>query len=239
MAYTDVSSVGAELQTSFSSSTSPTDSEVETWIGEADALINLKTDKKWDVNTVSDVVFAISEDSTYSYYRLPNMRGGRIIGNSTFQLRDDRNLPVKNVLSITHLYLNDTGETDADNWTELDENTGSGGDFVLDKVTGRITLLNVYVRNTKRSFKWSGTYGGDASSDEYMLVHTIATKLVAIRVLNALVNTKAKKVTTRLSIGSISLERGISTLRDWMGSLKTEVDELFKSLGVLDTQLAW
>lgn len=239
MAYTDTASVGAEVQTSFSSSTSPTDTQVNTWIGEADALVNLKTDRKWGTNTVTDAVFAISEDTSYTYYRLPNMRGERIVGNLTFQLRDSRNLPIKNILSITSLYINTAAENNADNWTLLTENTGSGGDFILDRVTGKITLLQTYLYNTKRSFKWSGTYGGDATSDEYSVIHTISTKLVAIRVLRALVNTKAKKVTTRLSIGSIALERGITELQGWINSLKADVEELFGVLGVMDTQLAW
>lgn len=62
MAYTTRAAVEAYLQTSFDSTTTPTDTEVDQWVDDVDSEIDNLTARKWSATTETDEIYDVAYD---------------------------------------------------------------------------------------------------------------------------------------------------------------------------------
>jgi len=63
------------------------------------------------------------------------------------------------IISVTALYKNTAADYQTDSWTELDEQTGDGGDFIKDNDTGVIKFVSDSPRYGRRQLKVTYVYG--------------------------------------------------------------------------------
>ena len=137
--YTNESLIEAELGTSITSSTTPNSTQLNQWIKEAETQIEGKLGQMFGSTTATNFVqsydehTSLKEDLSPVYSSMGHDYSGLNLNTSTF-LVDNNGLRIYPIISITSLYRNVAGDTEADSWELLTENTGSSGDFILDKL---------------------------------------------------------------------------------------------------------
>jgi len=101
------------------------------------------------------------------------------------------------LISVTSLYKNVGADYQADNWNELDEQTGSGGDFVKDLTTGVIMFVAGGPNYGRRQLKVTYVYG---YSSVPKTVERLCILLSIRDVLNSKRNSDTQKSMTSLSV---------------------------------------
>lgn len=206
----------------------------------AESLINLKTGTSFKVNTETDEVHTVdrysietSPDYLDSINPMANLRADTMRNQVQNRVKTNR----KPIIAITSLSKNGASGVEADSWTALTEQTGSGGDFIVaDYNDGIIDFLNNYPRLGKRSWKLTYTWGHNPDSTDPKVLDRI--KVVnRLTVLLASKNTITTKSTgsmfdsTRdVKIGSIEVKAGAGSSKTYLQSIEPEIKELWNQL---------
>lgn len=219
--------VQAELLTTFTSTSAPSITQVEQWIAETEAEIDEKTNCSFTSETAINVVIPYDESSSFSKskwvhgYGLRSDVGKSQIYDSVF-LRKSNGLIARPILTITSLSINGAGSnTEADSWTALTENTGSGGTFTVNKQTGLLTFFSDKPTfGLLRGIKWSGTLG---HSTVPALVTKIATKMVAVRVQEAKLQSQMAKGPQSITLPDMAIRNQFKETVESVKVLKMEI----------------
>ena len=216
-------------------------------IKRAEGLIDLKTETFFTLVTRTDEVHTADR---YNVDISPDFLD-TVISTSTLR-RDSFFTPVNNrvqtnfrpVNSITSLSRNDAGPTQADSFTALTEQTGSGGDFILeDPDAGIIDFLTSYPRIGKRSWKITYVTGYDRDSTDRNVTKILNTveRLCILKASQAIISTKSTgsmfDSTRDVRIGTIEIKSGALSSAQYLKSIDPEIIELWKELGDLGIEV--
>lgn len=212
-------------------------------IQRAEGLIDTKTGTSFKAITVEDEVHSADR---YSVELSPDQLDQ---GISTTMVRRDNwgniyNNRVKTnfapVVSITSLSHNQAGSNDADSWTELTEQTGSSGGYVLENAdAGIIDFLTIFPRIGKRSWKITYVYGYDPDSTDRRVISILRSieRLTILLAAKAIITTKATgsmfDSTGSTTIGRVSISAGSMSVSQYLRSIDPEIEELWANLGSL------
>ena len=216
-------------------------------IRRAEGLIDLKTGTFFTLVTRTDEVHTADR---YNLDISPDFLD-TVASTSTLR-RDSWGATVNNrvqtnfrpVNSITSLSRNDAGPTQADSFTALTEQTGSGGDFVLeDADAGIIDFLTSYPRIGKRSWKTTYVTGYDRDSTDRNVTKILNTveRLCILISSKAIITTKSTgsmfDSSNDVRIGSIEIKSGAVSSKAYIASIEPEITELWKELGDLGIEV--
>lgn len=144
------------------------------------------------------------------------------------------------IVSVTSLSYNQAGYSEADSWTELTEQIGSGGGFIIeDKDAGIIDFLTTFPRLGKRSWKITYIYGYDPDSTDRKVISILRavdrlTVLLAVKSIITSKSTEGAFDSGRSeTIGRISISSGSVSNMQYLRSIQPEIDKLFNLLGNL------
>lgn len=223
--YTNEANIEDEIQTDIGSGTNPNRHAVDRWITQVDAEIDERTLYQY---TATDEVDAVGTRPTdiQSWGRMwwPNPfrpPGGGFLPSFYRDVLYPSHLPI---VSVTNLYVNDSGPSAEPSWTQLYEfaTAGETSSFTLDYVGvagGRLGTAVRFYRNWLKTgssrIKMTYLYGYNFSTD---ILEEYATKKVAMQVL------RAKAAAEDMSI---DLSTGV-----W-GALYSQLDARVEDLDVL------
>ncbi len=216
-------------------------------IKRAEGLIDLKTGTFFTLVTRTDEVHTADR---YNVDISPDFLD-TVASTSTLR-RDSWGATVNNrvqtnfrpVNSITSLSRNDAGPTQTDSFTALTEQTGSGGDFILeDPDAGIIDFLTSYPRIGKRSWKVTYVTGYDRDSTDRNVTKILnaVERLCILLASKAIITTKGTgsmfDSSNDVRIGSIEIKAGAVSSKAYISSIEPEITELWKELGDLGIEV--
>lgn len=200
----------------------------------AESEIDERSGTSWKVNTATD---EIHDFNLYTSYKSPE----QLTGYSTDMLVGTRNdhwnsqwndrFKVEHtpIISVTSLYKNYAASSSADSWTELTEQEGSGGDFLVNTDTGIITFIKNVPSTGARRIKLTYTYG---ASSVPKVVERLAILLSVKDVLMSKSN-DAQFTPVSLSVDGFSTSSSLSSSVTYFNWLVKEIDNLWKHVGDL------
>ncbi len=214
-------------------------------VQEAEALVDLKTDTSFKINTVTDKVYSINR---YTIETSPV----KLDTVSPFPQRSDRwgyiqnRVKVENtpIIAVTSLSRNTAASVSADVWTVLTQQTGSGGDYmVVNRDTGTIDFLNNYPSIGERSWKITHTWGHDPDSTDRDIIARIRVvrRITALLASKYILSRKSSgsifNSTQDIKIGTIEIKGSGSSVSSHISDMNEEIDDLWKSLGELGIEV--
>lgn len=203
MGYTRVDLVSAYLNgLTINSTTTPSEDEVMNWIKEVEDYIDERTGQVWGVKTFTDEIFDYD-------------------GSGSIMI------PYAPLLSITSLSYETEGlGADSASWSTLTE--GRNNDFIVYTNSGLIKFFGSnYPSAGYQNIKVSGTYGRSSTPKR---VQSLATKLVARKVIEAKVNSLARDAEGSVSVGNISLGDPSLFSVERLSRMDEEIERDFKTL---------
>jgi len=207
----------------------------------AEGLIDARTDTSFKLITVTDETHT---GDRYSIEVSPDFLDS-VASTSTLR-RDSWGGSVNNrvktnfapIVSVTSLSYNDAGYSEADSWTALTEQTGSGGGFIIeDKTAGIIDFLTTFPRIGKRSWKITYVYGYDPDSTDRRVITLLRvvkrlTILLAVKRIITAKSTGGSFDSGRsVTIGKISISSGSMSFSQYLRSIDPEIKELWDEIG--------
>ena len=232
--YTTETPVEAEIGNSLSGSTVPTSTQLVDWIEEVEEQIDERTGCSFSSTTVTNAILPFDEHTSFKSSQVNagySLRadGDRLYAVDSVFLLDESGKKVKPIISVSSLSVNQNGSNiDADSWTSITQNSGSGGSFFLDKITGMVTFHQDKPSfGLQRAIKWSGNYGFSSIPKK---VQMLATKLVAKRILQ--MKSKASQFSSidSITLESISISKNIQNTVTYLGYVDKETEDLFKEI---------
>ncbi len=213
----------------------------------AEGLIDIKTGTFFTTVTRTDEVHTgdrysldVSPDYLDSVASTSTLRRDSWWGLNNNRVKTD----FKPIVSITSLSRNDAGPTETDSFTALTEQTGSGGDFIVeDADAGIIDWLNTYPRIGKRSWKITYVAGYDRTSTDRKVVSMLKAveRLTILLASKAIITTKSTgsmfDSTRDVRIGTIEIKAGALSSSQYLVSITPEITELWKELGDLGIEI--
>jgi len=212
----------------------------------AEALIDLKTDSSFKINTETDEIHNMNR------YNADVSPENLDLGGWGYPQRADRSGWINNrvkvkktpLISITSLSKNGAGSSSTDSWTALTEQSGSGGDFILtNKDAGIIDFVNNYPSFKARSWKATYTWGHDPDSTD----RDIMARVRVVRRLTALLASKyilSRKSsgsifdsTRDVKIGTIEIKGAGTSTSAHVRDMNVEIEDLWRSLGDLGIEV--
>lgn len=146
--------------------------------------------------------------------------------------------------SITSLSYNTAGATATDSWTALTEQTGSGGNFIVeDADAGVIDFLTVFPRLGKRSWKLTYVVGYDRDSTDRNITKMlkVVERLCILKASQAIISTKSTgsmfDSSNDVRIGSIEIKSGAMSSKSYLTAIEPEIKELWKELGEMGFEI--
>ncbi len=141
------------------------------------------------------------------------------------------------IISITSLSINQAGFNAADSWTALTEQTGSGGDFMIeDANSGIIDFITNYPRFGKRSWKLTYVVGYDRDSTDRRVIAylKVVERLTTLLACKAIISTKLTgsmfDSSQDIKIGTIEIKSGAMSGKQYLTSVEPEIKELWGQL---------
>lgn len=245
--YCTISEVWDELDDKTSSDISA--KRVKEAIKRSEALIDLRTNTSYKLNTVTSEIYSANADSLYKSREvsLGGVVGGLQRADGMFNCGDTILLRNKPVVSITSLYKNEQGGSSADSWTLLSEQTGSGGDFILDKRLGSVTFVNkLPTSGIRRSVKVTYTWGIDRDNTtdanelrKIELVRELCVLLSVRQILTSKLSGVRFDDIDDIKLEAISTSAGTNGMVKYLEHIKVRIDELFNTLGELNDSLMY
>ena len=208
----------------------------------SEAEIDETVETKFALTTVTDEIHDYNQYTSWTspeglnFPRRPgfgsNNRGDSIGAASS---NDSIRVLKYPIVSVTALSKNTAADYQTDNWSELDEQTGSGGDFVKDLDTGIIQFVSKSPNYGRRQLKVTYVYG-------YSTVPKTVEKLcilLSVRdVLNSKRNSDAGKSMSALSVDGWSSSGGSGISMTYQRFLNDEIKRLWDVVGSLVTRRA-
>ena len=229
--YTTEEFIEAEIGKAITTTTTPTTAQVTQWIEEAENYIDRRCNTSFTSVTQTDEVYPWNSDVAFikpahsPYYgNVQRTDYGLSGGGNAF------NLGYAPIISMTSLSLNSAGSTSADSWTAKTEQTGSGGDYAVDLSTGAVLFLNCVPTVSERSIKTTFVYGHATIP---AIVETLATKMVARRVIDMKVKKSAFTSTDSVSLASLSIKKELRDNVEYLSKLDSDIEGLFGEVGEL------
>ncbi len=200
-------------------------------IQRAESEIEEQTAKVFRTVTFTDEIFDYNQYTTYKsaeQLRYVNTIDRHdywnVYYNDTIKLHD---LPI---ISITSLYKNTASPGSADDWSELTEQEGSSGNFLIYKKEGLIKFIVDKPRYGKRALKVSGTYGY-ATTPKIVSRLTI---LLAVRdvILSKMSGSQFNNQKT-IAVDGLMIQGGVSAggRFSYMDLINKEIDRCWARLG--------
>ena len=148
--------------------------------------------------------------------------------------RDKFKLNKSPIISITTLESNSAAVAVADSWTELTEQTGSGGNFIIDKPSGWVTFVSNIPRYGKRKVRATYIYGTSSVPKhvERLTVLLAVSDLVRTSASNSQFNSAED-----ISIGELSTTNRAGAVSTYLRNLKEELKEAWEEVGVLHAEI--
>ena len=206
----------------------------------AEREIDDRSNTKFSSTTVSNEIYDVNQ---YTFYKSPSqlttfstqiLVGTRNDSFSTF-FDDQFKLNKNPILTITTLEVNDAGPSDTDSWRTLTENTGSGGDFLVNLDIGLITFVNNKPSQGQRKVRVSYTYGfSTVPADVERLCILLAIKSI----ITSSTTSSQFEGTDGFSIPDLSISKGISGGISYLEDLRAEIKDLWAIIGDMVTNVA-
>jgi hypothetical protein len=235
--YTTEALVEAEILQDITVNTKPTTAQVAQWIEEAEAEIDEMTSSSFTSTTTTDSIIPFTDETAFvvptTNYFSGNVRadsGGTRWENGFF-LQDTCGIQRRPIISITNMCTNSSTAcgTAADSFTALTEQTGSGGDFIVDCRTGRVTLLACKpIWGHPRGIKTTFVYGYSATVPT--LIKDLATKMVARRIIKAKVDSSNFLQQDNISLETLTVTKNTPSMVVYLKSVDEEIRRLKKEV---------
>jgi len=199
----------------------------------AEAEIDERTESSFTTNTETDEVYDFDQ---YTGWKSPTQLRGFSTELNTSSRTDYWNttyndrLRLNNypLISITSLYKNENGQSATDSWTELTEQEGSGGDFIVNYDTGTITFVSnppgIGVRKIKVTYTWG-------RSTVPKTVERLCILLSVRDVLMSKGHASQFDSVDSISLEGISISKGISGSIAYYEWLIKEIERLWSIVG--------
>jgi len=198
-------------------------------IQRAERIIEDKTGQKFRSVTVTNEIYDWNE---YTSWKSPEQLGYVSVNDRHDYLNavfNDRfRLNHYPIISITSLEKNEAGANSTDSWTALTEQTGSGGDFVVDKDTGIIDFINRKPRFGKRSIRVSYTYGYSSTPKS---VERLTILLAVKDILLSKISSSQFDNIENISFEGISITKGTTSATSYIDSINKEIEQLWEIVG--------
>lgn len=233
MAYTTETLVEGYLRTTFDGTTTPSSTDIASWISWAEAEIDAKAQTTFGTAAVADEVYDYNEHTTWMtpealYFEEQVTREDSF----RFLLHDTLQLKNKPIVSITSVYKNTAGINSAESWQLL--TSGAGGDYLSDLTNGRLIFIQNTPRYGLRSAKVSYVYG---YSSVPAVVQRLATLLVAREVISSAINLTVNQEGGSVQVGPIRVTDPSDFSLGFMRSMNDEIESLWAKVGFLKTVL--
>lgn len=211
MVYTTPSEVSAELGGfSLTASTTPTSTQVESWITDAEKEVNELTGRVWESTAIAD--------PDYEYHDYD--------GEGIIRLN---NTPVISVDSIE--YEAEGISAASTSWSSLTEGRTETDDFILYKEEG---IINLHATSDtrrltagKQNIRVRYTYGYDSVP---VHIKRLTTALVAKRLIMSVANKSGSEEGGAVSVGTISVDDPSNYVHKHLESMNQEIDYLTKEV---------
>ena len=205
------------------------------WVQRAEARIDEKTQTKFVPTTVTNEIYDLNQ---FTSVRSPEqMQNYGFIGRRDHWLvnpRDKFKLNKSPIISITTLEKNSAAPNSADSWTTLTEQTGSGGDYVVDLSTGWVDFLNNQPKYGKRTARATYIYGTSSVPGhvERLTILLAVSDIVRRSASNSQFNSAED-----ISIGELSTTNRAGAVSTYLRNLKEELKEAWEEVGVLNAEM--
>lgn len=216
-------------------------------IQRAEGLIDIKSNTSFKQVTVTDEVHAVDR---YSIDVSPVFMDtiSPPFNNRIDYWRSGISNRVKTnfgpLISITSLSINSAGFNSADSFTELTQQTGSGGSFFISDADAReIDFVSDYPRLGDRSWKITYVYGYDRDSTDRRVQSLLfaVERLTILLAAKAIITTKTTGAmfdsTRDVKIGAIEIKAGAMSGGQYLRSIEPEITELWKQIGELRVEI--
>ena len=209
--YTTLALVQAELQGSeITASTTPSSSQVTTWIEEASAEIEIMTGEVFTSTTVS---------SEYLDY------------NSIDRILRIPKLPLISVTSVE--YNKENNVASSADWVTLEE--GQGKNYLVYKDEGEIEFISgnsatnkLLPKSGNKRIRVSYVYGHNSTPLE---IQRLATLMVAYRTISSLVNSQANTEGGSVTVGPITVQDPTNFSVNYVKNLQSQIQDLKNNIG--------
>jgi len=216
--YISTSDVEAYLGESLSSSTTPTSTQVDTFITRAEAEVDELTGTSWTTKTRTADYYDYDEYSVF--VKEPQLEQVGRVDKLSYPVRNYFKLNYYPIISVTSLEVNQ-GSVGSANWVTLTEGTH----FIVYKDEGVIAFISsdgLPVENYQ-SIRITHTYGHATVSET---VKRLACLLTVREVMRAK-QTEATFVSAdSISIETISISKSTRENVELINSIQKEIDEL-------------
>lgn len=228
--YTTEALIEAFLGITIDATSSPTSTQLVEWIEEAEQEIDDRAGVSFTSVLNTNEIYNLDE---YSYYSRPAFQSHYYCETMYPELR--LKLTKRPIVSVTSLFRNQASHTGADEWSALTENTGTGGDYVVDKRSGEIIFLRAFPIPQKRSVKITYNHG---HSTIPKTVQRLATLIVAKTIVLYKMSNSQYSSTDNITIEGISISKGVSQSVSYIDKLTDEIEKLFQNIGDVRTEVA-
>lgn len=208
--YTTAALVQAEIRATntFSSSTSPTLTQLTTWIQEESNIIELKTGTIFGSNLESSTIMDYDGSGILRTKYSP-------------------------IILLTKLEYNQYSNGNTPSWITLEE--ADDKDYVVYKDEGEIVFVsgvnssnNLTPIGGMRRFRLTYNYGYSTTP---LAIQRLATLLVAKRCILSLLNNQSNSSGGTIQVGTISITDPSNFGVNWFRNVSTEVESLYKEIG--------
>jgi len=138
------------------------------------------------------------------------------------------------IVSVTSLSKNTSSAGQTDSWTALTEQSGSGGDFEIDKITGWVTFMTNIPRYGQRAIKVIYVYG-------YAIVPKQVERLTILLAVSDIVRMKASSASfnnsENITISELSISNGAGSVSLYLKNLKDEIKEAWEEVGIFNAEM--
>ena len=133
------------------------------------------------------------------------------------------------VISVTGLWENNASASSADSWNQLTEQTGSGGDFVVDKDTGWVTFIDDIPRYGARAIKVTYSYGYSSVPKQ---VERLTILLTAKDLIRSEANSSQYYNTENISMGELNITNSAAAMATYLNYLEREIKDAWAEVGL-------
>lgn len=233
--YTTQELVESVIGQTFSGTTTPTDTQINTFIDWASDEVESLTEQFYGVGTTTDELVDWTRfnaiQNTNTGYR-DAFTNENIDRNDRLNLTDFNAFKVENkpIIEVTSLEKNINTYPTSPSWEVI-----GTSDYIISKPEGKITLVtNAIPDFGLRRFKISYTYGTSTAPKQ---VERLATLLVARQILsNKVANSNYGSVDS-ISIEGISINKTTGQGISYLARLDQEINNLKEQLGSLKTEI--
>lgn len=199
----------------------------------SEAMIDERTNTKFSSTTATNEEHDLDQ---YTSWKSPEQLRGYstdlLVGNRNDFMNTSFNDRIKlnktPIISVTTLQKNTGERAGTDSWTTLTEQTGSGGDFIVDDDTGIVTFIdNIPALGTRR-VRVTYNYG---YATVPKVVEDLCILLSVKKVLLSKTHGSQFDSTDSIALEGISISKGISGSVSYMTSLNEQINLLWNQVG--------